>query len=155
MMIFPLFLYFFNFLNFLPLFPGAIIDDDAAAVRRIITSVCPRNYNPTFPPVVVKNKVTVFFLQGYNFLVSMHRRVVHWHAFVILGRVDGVRGLGGREAGSESTVKNVDDEHQAEQGEYRDQDDRHCAPSFALVVTAVRRAVTFRRLKIRGEKGGN
>lgn len=144
MMIFPLFLYFFNFLNFLPLFPGAIIDD-AAAVRRIITSVCPRNYNPTFPPVVVKNKVTVFFLQGYNFLVSMHRRVVHWHAFVILGRVDGVRGLGGREAGSESTVKNVDDEHQAEQGEYRDQDDRHCAPSFALVVTAVRRAVTFRR----------
>lgn len=65
-MIFPLFLYFFNFLNFLPLFPGAIIDD-AAAVRRIITSVCPRNYNPTFPPVVVKNKVTVFFFTRVQF----------------------------------------------------------------------------------------
>lgn len=103
-----------------------------------VNSVCPR-ISHVFPGL--SNSL----LQGYNFLVSMHRRVIHWHAFIVLGRVNGVWSLGGWETGSESTVKNVDDEHQAEQGEYRDQDDRHCAPSFALMMAAVRHTVSFRR----------
>lgn len=110
-----------------------------------VNSVCPR-ISHVFPGL--SNSL----LQGYNFLVSMHRRVIHWHAFIVLGRVNGVWSLGGWETGSESTVKNVDDEHQAEQGEYRDQDDRHCAPSFALMMAAVRHTVSFRRLKIKGTK---
>lgn len=112
-----------------------------------VNSVCPR-ISHVFPGL--SNSL----LQGYNFLVSMHRRVIHWHAFIVLGRVNGVWSLGGWETGSESTVKNVDDEHQAEQGEYRDQDDRHCAPSFALMMAAVRHTVSFRRLKIKGTKNG-
>lgn len=110
-----------------------------------VNSVCPR-ISHVFPGL--SNSL----LQGYNFLVSMHRRVIHWHAFIVLGRVNGVWSLGGWETGSESTVKNVDDEHQAEQGEYRDQDDRHCTPSFALMMAAVRHTVSFRRLKIKETK---
>lgn len=112
----------------------------------VINSVCPKNISHVFPGL--SNSL----LQGYNFLVSMHRRVVHWHAFVILRRVDGVRCLGGWETGPESTVKNVGDEHQAEQREYCDQDDRHCAPPFALMMTTVRHTVPLRRLKIKGRR---
>lgn len=73
----------------------------------------------------------------------MHRRVVGWHAFVVLRRIGGVGGFGGREASAESAPKDVNDEQQAEQREYGDQGDRYGAPAFPSLLAT--RPVLFRR----------
>lgn len=86
-------------------------------------------------------------LQRYDFLVSMHRRVVRWHAFVVLRRVAGVRGVGWRETSSESAANDVNDQQHAEQRQYRDQSDRYRAPAFARRMMSAGRSVSFRRLK--------
>lgn len=75
----------------------------------------------------------------------MHRRVVRWHAFVVLRRIAGVRGVGWRETSSESAANDVNDQQHAEQRQYRDQSDRYRAPAFARRMMSVDRSVSFRR----------
>lgn len=75
----------------------------------------------------------------------MHRRVVRWHAFVVLRRVAGVRGVGWRETSSESAANDVNDQQHTEQRQYRDQSDRYRAPAFACRMMSAGRTVSFRR----------
>lgn len=111
----------------------------AAPKRRLpITSNCVSRFSPGLSDSL---------LQRYDFLVSMDRRVVRWHAFVVLRRVGGVRGLGRWETSPKSAADDVHDQQQAKQRQYRDQRDGHRAPALASWMVTSGRSVSLRLLK--------